>query len=252
MNRLASAAALVAALGVSPLASASPNLVVNGDFETNGGLGQLGAVSHAAGWTQDASVFNGFNNVTPFNFIVDASADSVGFASENSPPNIKVWGPANGVANGFTGSANGGYFLGADGDYAKGPVWQQIAGLTVGASYQLSFEWAASQFTDATGATTQRWDVSFGGSTQSTNTVNLPSQGFSGWMSQTFQFTAVAASQTLSFLAQGGPTGLPPFLMLDGVSLTASTPPVPEPGTWALLLAGLGLCGRFARRRVST
>jgi hypothetical protein len=186
-----------------------------------------------------------------FNFIVDASADSFGFPSVNSPgagTNIFLWGPGHGVNNGFTGSGNGGYFLGGDAGYATGAVSQTISGLTAGKQYAISFEWAQSQFTDQNGATTTGWDVSFGSETLSTGAAPLPGQGFSGWKNFAGTFTASTASQTLSFLAIGGPYGLPPFVLLDGVKLIEVTT-VPEPGTLALMGAGFGLVGVMVKRR---
>ena len=50
-----------------------------------------------------------------------------------------------------------------------------------------------------------------------------------------FTYTATAASEVLSFLATGTPSGVPPFALLDGVTLNS----VPEPGSLALL--GIGL-----------
>jgi len=50
----------------------------------------------------------------------------------------------------------------------------------------------------------------------------------------------------LSFLAVGTPAGVPPFSLLDGVSMTSA---VPEPQTWGMLGLGLGLVGFAARRR---
>jgi hypothetical protein len=52
----------------------------------------------------------------------------------------------------------------------------------------------------------------------------------------------------LSFLAVGTPAGLPPFSLLDGVTMTAA---VPEPATWGMLAAGLGLVA-FARRKAKS
>ena len=63
-------------------------------------------------------------------------------------------------------------------------------------------------------------------------------------MSRTF--TATGASQVLSFLSIGTPTGLPPIAMLDNVSLTAA---VPEPATWAMMFVGFGMIGASARYR---
>ena len=37
--------------------------------------------------------------------------------------------------------------------------------------------------------------------------------------------------------------------VIDNVVLTETTPPVPEPETYAMFLAGLGLIGAIARRR---
>lgn len=243
VKRIPLTLAFLAALA-APGAHAAVNLVTNGDFELNGGTGQLGyGVSFATGWASGA-VLDGASSA--FNFVLDANADSAGFRSIFSPPNIKVWGPANGVANGFTGSPNGGYFLGGDAAYAMAPVFQTINGLSPGQSYTLSFEWGQSQFTDVTGPTTSGWQVTFGGETASTGAPDLPSQGFAGWKTFTHTFTATSTTQTLSFLAFGGPVGLPPFALLDGVSLTEVTP-VPEPASLALMAAGLA--GVVAARR---
>jgi len=39
------------------------------------------------------------------------------------------------------------------------------------------------------------------------------------------------------------------FFTLNGVTIAPVTGPVPEPGTYAMLLAGLGLLGMMVRRR---
>ena len=49
----------------------------------------------------------------------------------------------------------------------------------------------------------------------------------------------------LSFLSQGTPTGLPPMVALDGVSLVAA----PEPASLAVMITGLAGLGYFQRRR---
>jgi hypothetical protein len=61
-------------------------------------------------------------------------------------------------------------------------------------------------------------------------------------------FTATAASEALTFIAVGTPSGEPPFVLLDGVGFTA----VPEPATFALLgigLVGIGAVGRRLKKR---
>ncbi len=51
----------------------------------------------------------------------------------------------------------------------------------------------------------------------------------SAWQRQTLTFTASAATNTLSFLAVGAPSGKPPFSLLTGISVDAVA--VPEPFT---------------------
>ena len=259
---------VVAPITLAASSASAANLVSNGDFELNSGLGQITPAVQDQSNIGDPVVPPG----TPigrtlndwlktclkdcgsqgFAFVVDSTADSSGFQSVFSNPFIKVWGPANGSPNGFMASSNGGDFVGIDGDYGRSKITQTINNLTPGLVYNLAFEWAGSQFTDALGDTVQWWEVDFGGSIAETPRVNVPSKGFSGWMTQAMSFVASSASQELSFTAFGNPGGLPPFLLLDGVSLTEETPPPPAsvPGPLPLLgaAAALGWSGKLRRR----
>jgi hypothetical protein len=152
-------------------------------------------------------------------------------------------------------SPDGGAFVGLDGDPGfSGPLTQVISGLTVGETYQLSFYWAGAELSNRTGYQTIQLTGSLGGDPFATpvytnaNLAGTPGS-FSGWTLETFDFTANATSEALSFLAVGSPAAnLPPFALLDGVSLTA----VPEPSTWAMMLVGFSGLGYAAYRRRRT
>jgi PEP-CTERM motif len=218
-------AALALTLGAS--SGARADLVTNGSFEmTTAGPGQLGFNTDATGWST-----NGYN----FLFAAGTS-DNVGANGQFG--NLALWGPNNGSANGLPASSpDGGNFVAADGAFQVGAITQTINGLTAGDVYAVSFYWAGAQQRDFTGDTTEQWVVGFGSGSQSTAVVNNASHGFTGWQQETFFFAADGPSDVLSFLAVGTPNGVPPFSLLDGVSVRS----VPEPS--AILLMGLGLVG---------
>jgi len=72
-----------------------------------------------------------------------------------------------------------------------------------------------------------------------------------GWITETFQFVATGTSSTLSFDSQ---TNSAFGAALDNVRVSAddTTAPVPEPETYALMIAALGALGFMARRRKRT
>ena len=171
--------------------------------------------------------------------------------ANDSSKTINLW------SSSFVPTPAGSQFLGADSTYYPDSVNQDITGLTVGKTYTVSFLWGGAQQSGFTGDTTDKWSVSLGSETHATDSISVPSKGFTGWLDVSMNFTATSAEETLSFLASGtcalggcGPfeSGSPPFALLDDVSLTAS---VPEPSTWAMMalgFAGLGYAG-YRRRR---
>lgn len=261
--------AAIAILGAASSAGAVTNLVTNGGFELSGPKAGGGAVTKSTEIGQQ-TVNNGYFtgaknvgqvltgwNVKGYTFLYfPGEGDTTGAASSFSNPGntnpVSFWGPGNGTGNGFTATSPvGGRYLAVD-PLVKVPappvfdIKQTISGLTIGKTYKLSFWSAAAQQFGFSGATTEGWQVSFGTQTFNTATVNTPSHGFSPWTLQNFTFKASSVSQDLQFLATGGPSGaVPPFSLLDGVSLIG----VPEPTTWAMLIMGFFGVGSMVRRR---
>ena len=223
------------------------NLVTNGGFEqllrgptqygNNQGSVRLlpnDPVSGAAGWS---------------------TANQWSWAVKPSDISTFLWTTQNGGPSLVTASPDGGNFLFMDGDMTlHAAVSQNISGLKVGNNYQLSFYSALGQQWGQNGPTWDWMNVSLGSqSFLAWATPGVPSQmpehGFTGWKQFNYTFQATAATETLSFLAYGGPTGAPPITLLDGVSLVDVTAPVPEPGEWAMMLVGAGLVSYQVRRK---
>lgn len=141
------------------------------------------------------------------------------------------------LINTYWAPASGNYSLDLSGNN-DGVISQSFA-TVVGQTYTVSFDMAGNP-DDGDKIKT----VQVGLSQQPLYTFDTTGQTRSnmGWINQSFTFTAVATSSTLHFASvQDSAYGV----ALDNISVTA----VPEPETYAMLLAGLGLLGTFARRR---
>ncbi len=235
-------ATIIASACLATGASAA-NLVQNGGFEltTNGVGGTTRGLTRPVGWTVPV---NGLDFI-----YAPGTADTTGtpYISSTGPARFFLWGSRNGGVNVLPAtSPAGGNFFAFDGDPRfRAPISQTLHGLTVGQQYSLSFYWAAAQQKgNFTQPTTESFSVTLGNQSFSTPTINNPGKGFTGWFLQTFRFTANDANPLLTFVANGTPSGQPPFALLDGVSVA-----VPEPSTWAMLIAGFGFVGAAARRR---
>jgi hypothetical protein len=243
------------ALGAAALAAVvsgpafAVDLITNGSFETNTGIGQLGFNTTASPWTVTPDPRDGTGLTYGFIF-----SNSTAFAggSPGSDGNVALFGssPANNTPQGD-------FFYGEDTTFQTTLLEQNITGLTMGTKYALTFEWAAAQQTGFSGDTTDQWVATLGTETHSTAVVTNPSHGFTGWMDATLFFTATGPSELLTLDGVGtclagncGETvsGAPPFALIDSVSLNS----VPEPSTWTMMLlgfAGLGYAGLRRRRR---
>jgi hypothetical protein len=245
-----------------------------GAYYTGGGTAPTGT-TQATGWSAcSTTACNTADGGYPFLFVVTPGIsdglhtgptngfadpwDDAGGAGKTATPTYRsLWGLGNGgvgpdgttQTGAFDGNGPGSNtvhnFLIADGAYHPDAIGQTVNGLHVGDHYQLTFDWAAGQWYGNTGATTERFLVTFGNDSASTLTYNLPSKGFSGWMQATFDFTATAGSESLSFLGIGTPNGEPPMLLLDDVAMIDT----PEPAALAMMAVGVVALGFTMRRR---
>ena len=243
-----------------------------------------------AGW--NAPQTNAINQNAPFLFSVDPTTiDTTGFYDSWDQGTRTLWGKANGgaeigsgIAAGPPNGATSALLL--DADYNITPIYQVIdpSKLTVGDKYTISFDYAIDQWAQNSGPTTEGIEIGLGGRvvqvasinpTTGVNGFSLASHTFEGWtpFSATFTYTGnpttmtygldyggetfTAAANWLTFIGEGSPQGLPPTILLTGVSLTQApsdtpdyiNPGVPEPATWALMMIGIGGLGAIARRR---
>jgi len=246
----------VIALASVGSSAAQANLVQNGDFNQftiNGTTpnGQPGELGSGTGYTT-LSDWTYLNPTKSYDFLFTSNsngtdADTTGSWNPTGGGHggyLKLWGTNDGGLDPITASPVGGNFLGVDPVYDNSSVLSQtLTGLTVGEQYTVSFYDAAAEQYPYTGASYDQWKVSLGNQTQLANYISLPSKSFSGWFKESLNFTATSTSEALSFLATGGPTFVqPPFVLLDGVSVTATDTPEPSSifGLGAVMILGLG------------
>jgi choice-of-anchor C domain-containing protein len=162
------------------------------------------------------------------------------FSTVAAGGDIGAWNVTSGSVDliGSYWTAPAGYSIDLDGN-SPGAISQDLS-LAAG-SYLLTFSLAGNP--DG-GSASKGVEVSVDGVTRDF-TFDTTGQGKNsmGWVTESILFSNIDATTTLSFTSKdaGGPYGA----ALANISVTA----VPEPGSTALLLAGLGMVGVMASRR---
>jgi hypothetical protein len=219
--------------------AANANLITNGNFDTVTHGTNLQLTSGTTTTTAGRTTLTGWNSAK------SGASDGYNFVLVNS---LAAGNTSIKQIKNYTASANGGNLFASDAVYGPGVLSQTVNNLIVGTTYILTFEYAVGQQAGFSGANpNDYWQVGFGSSTANTAMLSISGDAFSGWQTASMAFVASSTSQLLSFLAKGGTTGAPPFMLLDGVSMDAKA--IPEPSTISLLLAGIGLVAFAARRR---
>ncbi len=256
LKQAAVAVVALPSLAVALSAPAQANLITNGGFVPVSSIGSAksGLLSvnstNIPGWTPKAYNNHGFGfwgGVVADGLTVSIDLDEALWAGNSgvrhymNVPNVTSVSSVDGS----------GWFLNVDSDLRFGTTMEQtVNGLIQGHTYELSFSQAAGQYApDVDAEITSWWKVGFGSSplVDSASMTVAAGAPISAWQSQSMTFTATSTSQLLSFIAQGTPTGAPPFALLSGVSLTDTTP-VPGPLPVLGVAAAFGASRKLRRR----
>ena len=213
------ALAMLAAAVVAPASAAAAELVSNGSFENIGAATQQGW----GGYTFGA----GYSLPLPSWNVVGGSVD-VTVTGPGSPS--ALWGPA----------ADGVDALDING-WSAGEIAQSLT-TVAGQTYKVTFAYSRNVAGAPYFATA---DVSAGGATF--NVVAANDGSFGGpygmlWKTGSFTFKGTGADVIDLKATVEGNGGV----FFDRVSVTGG---VPEPASWALMIAGFGLTGATLRRR---
>jgi PEP-CTERM motif-containing protein len=225
--------AAIAVLGFTT--SASANLVTNGSFETftgtfggDGGAQLVPGSTTLTGWTVEGGEIAVLKTPNIYNL---TAADGVNFMD-------------------LTGYTNTGF--------PKG-VSQSLSGLAVGSTYAFSMELGIRNGACVSGGNNCHGPIQASASIGATSQIFTEDSNAPGnnWGTFGFNFIATTPTMALTILGRNVPAGNE-FLGLDDVSVNLAAVPgpmpvpgttaVPEPETYILMVAGLGITGLIARR----
>ena len=240
MNRPWALGAIAVALALAAVAPAraavsfGTNLIANGDAEADVGSSTGDTIGPVTG------------------FVTDGPFTVVKYDIGGGFPAVTDAGPADRGLNFFAGGPNaavstGTQVLGLSNIATAidtGQVSFEFSGYFGGFSTQADNAELSLTFVDALGA--QLRTQSIGGVTPADrgNVTGMLMRGIGDVVPVGARSATVAL--TLTRLAGSYDDGF-----ADNLSLVLSAPPVPEPGTYAMLLGGLGLLGLYTRRRVT-
>ena len=134
-----------------------------------------------------------------------------------------------------------GQFIDLDGSTGDAGILSKSLLLNAGTQYTASFQLAGNHRTGDLETVTGILGVGIG---NTSNTFSLAQNV--GWTNFSLVFTPTTTGAYVLSFGNGGGDNM--GMLLDNVSVSV-TSPVPEPETYAMLLAGLGLLGFAARRR---
>ncbi len=164
------------------------------------------------------------------------------FKTYGEGTNLGAWSVVSGsvdLINNYWTPSEGHYSLDLNGTSA-GSI-EQTFSTVAGRVYTVTFDMAGN--TDGGG----KVKTIFAGDADNTNTFTFNTTGHSkgamGWETKSFSFTAVDSTSTLSFSGFAGNKAY--GAAIDNITVSS----VPEPETYGMLLAGLGLLGMIARRK---
>lgn len=185
----------------------------------------------------------------PTNLVVNGSFEAnalpLGSFQVFSNPQVPGWTLARQLElrHGVAGTAEDGLNF-AELDAFANNAMSQVLGTVAGSVYELSF-WYSNRVNVPVASNGMSFDLGAGAVVLPALALN--NTGNNVWTHVTSLFTASAAQTTLTFAALGTSDSF--GTSLDDVRVVGAVPAVPEPETYALLLAGLGSIGLVARRR---